>query len=808
MKVCSTLLLILLVASSECFAQNVSVNTDSVSVLFSKFIKTREKENLVLQTDRKIYIAGEKIWFKAYVESSNLKYKNLFVDLVNDQDDVVDQLVLDNTQQRTNGVLDLPDSIATGFYWVRCYTAKQLAGDSENIFIQPVFILNKKLHDQSKYAAQYEKMYRSNQIEPQVHFFAERLTAIPGIISTGVVGIKDNYQNPLSAKGNLLNSKDSLITEFTTNQLGLARITFVDDPAEKYKIVFHVAGTNVEYDLQPVDPGAAQLSVAKQTSNTIKAFVTLEQSLNADMHTTILAVKGDSLCYAAVGTGSYGITIPLENFPGGIVRLLLFDDNKELLSERKIYVQKEDVQVEIKPGKKKYDARENAALRIKLIDSNGDPVMASLNVAVQDEWIARFADSIEAQALPPTNELLLDNWLALNKAKFSANDVDLLMITLTTSEQQHDQSANNIVNKYDDDSKLLNLIGKITDRKGNVIDDCVVTLATKNVQGFFMDVDTTSKDGSFNLPIPQGYDSLRLSLQVTDKHKGQRLEDSIIVDGFNFPEFATPLALKQQYMSENINIVSSLRKYHVDTAITFQGKGWLTPVTVTTVKKEEPNYDVSKRINSISQILTGDKLSRSYNSVGLALLSVPGVSYAYGDITIFGKGISKPLILMDGVEFPLPPSDFPGADGPIMTFLNSLSPSEIDFIEVLRGGEAGIYGIRGADGVISINTRHGSGNIDYTKTNFKSFTPVTYHTAPKFPMPDYSNKETKTSAGPDPRTTIYWNANLLTNKNGEAEVNFFTADNATNYTVTVTGVTEKGELICKRITITNSGKIK
>jgi hypothetical protein len=239
-----------------------------------------------------------------------------------------------------------------------------------------------------------------------------------------------------------------------------------------------------------------------------------------------------------------------------------------------------------------------------------------------------------------------------------------------------------------------------------------------------------------------------------------------------------------------------------------RAKGWLTPVTVTTIKIEEPDYDVSKRINSISQILTGEKISRSYNGVGLALLTIPGVSYVFGDITIFGNGISKPLILMDGNEIRLATDALPGPDGPVMTFLNSLSPADIDFIEVLRGGEGGIYGMRSADGVISINTRHSTGRVDYSQTNFKSFTPITYHTAPKFPMPDYADKAIKNSAGPDPRTTIYWNADLSTNEKGEADVNFYTADNATNYTVTVTGLTAKGGIIYKRITVSNSGKIK
>ena len=84
------------------------------------------------------------------------------------------------------------------------------------------------------------------------------------------------------------------------------------------------------------------------------------------------------------------------------------------------------------------------------------------------------------------------------------------------------------------------------------------------------------------------------------------------------------------------------------------------------------------------------------------------------------------------------------------------------------------------------------------------YTPLTYHVCPQFTMPDYSNKEIKNSNTPDPRNTIYWNGNLMTDLKGQASVNFYAADKATNYTVTVTGLTSKGDIIYKRIIISRN----
>ena len=166
--------------------------------------------------------------------------------------------------------------------------------------------------------------------------------------------------------------------------------------------------------------------------------------------------------------------------------------------------------------------------------------------------------------------------------------------------------------------------------------------------------------------------------------------------------------------------------------------------------------------------------------------------------------VDPPLVVMDGI--PMPSGSENRASCGVMGVLKLLNPADIDFIEVLRGGEAAQYGSRASGGVISINTKHGPDRIDYSKNNLRLFTPVTYHVCPKFEMPDYSNKEIRNNPAPDPRTTIYWNGDITTDANGEANINFYTGDNVTNYTVTITGLTANGDLVYKRVVIGNKGK--
>ncbi len=780
---------------------------DFVNGLFTKFINTSTEKSIVLHTDRNIYIAGEKIWFKANVVNSgdgklDVTPRNLFAEVVNDKDSIIDQLVLNNSGLLTAGAFTLPKSIPTGFYWIRCYTARQLQGDSSGIFVHPVYVLNKQLHDERLFAKQFEKNVAQNKNRnPSVHFFAERLTAIPGIISTGVIEIKDGYGFPLTVTGSLVNSKDSIISSFATNNLGLARLTFVYDSAEKYSAQFYSNERVIRYQLPEANNTAIQLSVANHTAKTIKAFVTLEEGVPAHTHTTLLAVQKNKLYYAAAVTGNYGITIPIDSIPGGIVRLLLYDSNKNLVSERKIYIAKENVGLEIKPDKKTYNAREKVNLHVKLTGPHNKPVLSILTVAVNKEMVARLSNDMDEDMAPPSNTFLLDTWLDKYKTKFSEEDIDLVLVTKKSLLLPSPGIEINRENQeYDDSRKLLNLTGKIINKDGAGIGDQIVTAIAVNTQRFFIDADTTKENGLFTLSVPQGFDSLQLSLQVANKHNVQTRTDIIKIDSFYFPAFVTPLFLKKQFLASNINTLASLQRYHADTAINSRGEGMLATVTIK-APKENLNYDVSRRINSISQILTSDKFRYGgQNALGNAVLMVAGVSLAFGDLSIFGPGsdlsgnIGRPLVIMDGYEV---------AAKNVLEFLNSLNPADIDFVEVLRGGEAGIYGVRGGNGVISINSKRNSDRRDFSTSNLERITPITYHVYPKFEMPDYSNKEVKNNLNPDMRTTIYWNANITTDANGEADINFYTGDNFSNYTITISGSTAGGDIIYKRVNIAN-----
>jgi len=144
--------------------------------------------------------------------------------------------------------------------------------------------------------------------------------------------------------------------------------------------------------------------------------------------------------------------------------------------------------------------------------------------------------------------------------------------------------------------------------------------------------------------------------------------------------------------------------------------------------------------------------------------------------------------------------DFPGS--PVMAEMSKISPDIIDFIEVMKGPEAAYYGSRGGNGVIIINTQRKSNfSSHYEQYGSLVYYPASYHLAPAYSMPDYSNLDIKKASFKDNRSTIYWNGHLYTSPNGKAQVEFYTGDVNTNYTISVTGITASGEIIQKKASI-------
>lgn len=129
----------------------------------------------------------------------------------------------------------------------------------------------------------------------------------------------------------------------------------------------------------------------------------------------------------------------------------------------------------------------------------------------------------------------------------------------------------------------------------------------------------------------------------------------------------------------------------------------------------QDEYKVSSAISSVREMSCQNHLHRTLlNSLAGRL---PGLTVGQGsdepgviDNSLFIRGmgtfqgLKEPLIVIDGFV-----TQYTDADGYLRTLLSQLMPEEIESVTLLKDASAtAIYGLRGANGVLLINTKRGT----------------------------------------------------------------------------------------------------
>jgi hypothetical protein len=140
---------------------------------------------------------------------------------------------------------------------------------------------------------------------------------------------------------------------------------------------------------------------------------------------------------------------------------------------------------------------------------------------------------------------------------------------------------------------------------------------------------------------------------------------------------------------------------------------------------------------------------------------------------------NKPLILVDGM--------------PIYDFekVLSINSKEIEKADIVNTR----YFISGKifEGIVSFVTK--KGNLSVLEFDNSIFRQVYEgcQTQNYFYSPDYSIAAMKDTRIPDYRNTLFWKPDLHTGKNGKAEVEFFTSDESSDFTIVTEGMTPDGK---------------
>ncbi|MFB9842244.1 carboxypeptidase-like regulatory domain-containing protein [Mucilaginibacter ginsenosidivorans] len=222
----------------------------------------------------------------------------------------------------------------------------------------------------------------------------------------------------------------------------------------------------------------------------------------------------------------------------------------------------------------------------------------------------------------------------------------------------------------------------------------------------------------------------------------------------------------------------------------------LKTVTITGRKRpKQPELINSSNLNGpghANQVLMYDQLDNCIDLADCLNGKVPGVTFD-------GAGNAKPMrshsgnaqvkymrVIVDGVML-----------DPEAT-LNDVNASDIYSIEVLRSSAyLAIYGSNAPLGAFVITTKRGGekGTAYFTQAQpngIMNFPFTGFYKAKAFYMPKYQHPIGTKDL--DNRTTVYWNPNIITDKDGKALLEFYNNDSKGSYRVVVEGIDENGTL--------------
>ena len=781
------------------------------------YLLAARQEKAYLHLDRPVYGTGETIWFSAYVVDAAQHQLDslsqvLHVDLLSPEKRVVARRTLRLKGGRSSGDLLIADTLAPGTYVLRAYTNwMRNAGDefvySRRLNIWPASPIGpQEAMVPNAPTTPAGKARAAAAARPDVQFFAEGGDLVEGLPAVVAFKATDASGRSLNVRGQLLNAQNVVLTTFTSRHAGMGRFGLVPGAGQRYHArVTLPDGSTTDYPLPAVQPSGYSLHVVDGGENFLveARYRGLTGAVAPGPVQLLTQVRG-IVAYPGprplVGDVPAAWRMPKKNYPAGIVHFTLFDAAGTPQAERLAFVPNETagLRVRITPDQPSYGAHAPVQLTVRVADATGQPVAATLSLGVNDAALGTLDPNAEtiASNLLLTSDLTgyveSPGYYFRSPAPATAQHLDDLLLTQGWRRfvWKTVLAGQAPATRFQPEQEL-SLVGQVVSEHGqrpipNSQLTFLQTRPTKNVT-----TATTGTDGRFAFVGIPVIDTALITLQARRAQGGSNV--LILPDNGPLPA-AQPLPMLPSLAAAPPAIATLVRRsrqvqaaeldLHPERAIRNIN---LANVAVTAKRETVPRDDPRRLYGATggTVINFANQPSMQTGSSVLQMLQgrVAGLSISGNppNMMVQIRNSGSPVFVLDGQRVDV-------------DVINSLSPSDIESVEVFKGTEAAIFGSSG--GAIAIYTKRADPN--YKGPNKGPAPGIAtvklpgFYPTREFYSPRYSALLTNPPA--DSRvSTLYWNPELRTNAKGEAEVHFFTADGGGTFEAVAEGLGRGGQ---------------
>ncbi len=737
------------------------------------------QEKIYTRTDRPAYIAGDTIRFAVQIVNAishrpEILSRYAYAELYNKDSLIFRTKVKSDSLGAMSGYIPLDKNLNAGCYQLRTYTRYSAFQKEPSISVRQIQIMPSKnldgFHPKTEVSDGYD-----------VQFFPEGGNLVLGTLCRVTFEAVSASGNTEWISGYILNSQKDTVASISTIHDGMGDFYLVPQPGETYHAVcFNEVGMEKSFQL-PI-AHANRLSFRIDTKpDTFR--VSLSGKAVENMH--LLVLQRSLPIYCELWNGA-PVDFPVTAFREGTLHFLLLRENR-IISERQAFVFPDrnickisDVPVNT------LDNTNPTQLGILLQDSAGNPLngIASVSVTRNEDFLPDSLITIQTELLlsPDIQETLKNpGWyFGSAPAKERIAAMDLLMCVRGWRRYEVEPLLQGNYRKPEVLPEVsMQIAGKVTNRKGEGIANCNVSLGAPNAG--VLEQTTSLDNGDFTFSGFEAPENTLYFVSATTEKGKENVyivleKDSIWFNQISFSSnipksICSVLPQRDKWVGYHNRALEKISEEEVMRHI------YLQEVDVTAPKKKEYVTELERFAD---KVVTEERIRQSgVQTLRMALNALIGFRWpSFGEKYI---GLWSPLLVFD---------DSPVYDDNTREYLLERLPvDDIGQIDIIKGAHAiGFY--TGKNNlIISVSTKKGRGmGTYYERTNMNYITPLGYQKPAEVYAPKY--KPTRPNM-PDLRSVLLWQPHLHI-ENGKAKANFYIARSNLPVSVVVEGVTVDG----------------
>lgn len=545
-------------------------------------------------------------------------------------------------------------------------------------------------------------------------------------------------------------------------------------------------GVSRRFDLPAAEASARVLQLIPAGPSLIISLLRGEEA-PGDPLSLLIHSNGVPLLHVPWDPDRLSYSCPLASLPGGVIDFVLLNGNLDILSERLYFHVSPDMWVrpEARLSVPSYTTRDRVSLSFLWPDQVPDS-LAVLGISVVDSSAA-FPDRAGSLAATLLLETELRGPIEEPASYFAeGKDKDREALMLTQGWRRYDLPGvlkGRLESPASEPERDVTISGKADAMLFSSMDGGRIALYATQDSLSACDMTLPDKDGRFRFhtEFPEGTE-VTLEGQTRKGGKGNILS----VDPTPWPS-TREASLPNRSEAVPVSAEDSFMRQADEAYYLAHGdRSTLLDAAVISADREEVDIQSEwySPITSSRPLTAAEIEQRHFTSILSVYLSTSGLAIRHGqngNYLTTTRSDQPVLPVIDDVVLP----EFD---------LMLLEPNDIDNLFVIKDNTSMFGYYPGFTGAVVITTTVGS--LESKKnSNIDRILPPGYQRPASFYAPKYDTPEARETGLADLRTTLYWNPSMRFSRQGELQVEFYSADRPTTYLLTGEGVTEEGRLV-------------